>query len=396
MNLALHLAKDSLRHHRLRVRLSMIGIIISVFIISLVIIISDSVKLSFYHQLERIDNRSIIISGARDNGLINLPFSTPRDTLRNTDIKQISKILPKDSAIHSTLITSGGIQFGKTKVTSQIIATSVTNPANLELHMLNGSWFEDEKDKNLVILGEGLANQLLGTNQARSQVITIKGQRFTVIGIIRQTNQALSIRGYNTDHSAYISLDDGQRLIRSDNVSQIIITKISKINQTKTRLSQILTRQHADSSDYSITSGEDISAKMNDLVRLLVVSSLGITSLILLISSISLANIMLVGVIERQREIGIRKAVGANTKDIVSQFLAEALIISLRGGLVGLLLAYIVASIYLLTHSMMISFSPLAIILGLVVPTATGLIAGVYPAYKASKQDIISALNQLT
>ena len=396
MNLALHLAKDSLRHHRLRVRLSMIGIIISVFIISLVIIISDSIKLSFYHQLEQIDKRSIIISGARDNGLINLPFSTPRDTLRNTDIKQISKILPKSSAIHSTLITSGGIQFGKTKVTGQIIATSVTNPANLELHMLNGSWFEDEKDKNLVILGEGLANQLLGTNQARSQVITIKGQRFTVIGIIRQTNQALSIRGYNTDYSAYISLDDGQRLIRSDNVNQIIITKISKINQTKTRLSQILTRQHADSSDYSITSGEDISAKMNDLVRLLVVSSLGITSLILLISSISLANIMLVGVIERQREIGIRKAVGANTKDIVSQFLAEALIISLRGGLVGLLLAYIVASIYLLTHSMMISFSPLAIILGLVVPTATGLIAGVYPAYKASKQDIISALNQLT
>ncbi len=396
MNLALHLAKDSLRHHRLRVRLSMIGIIISVFIISLVIVISDSVKLSFYHQLERIDKRSIIISGARDSGLINLPFSTPRDTLRNTDIKQISKILPKSSAIHSTLITSGGIQFGKTKVTSQIIATSVTNPANLELHMLNGSWFGDEKDKNLVILGEGLANQLLGTNQARSQVITIKGQRFTVIGIIRQTNQALSIRGYNTDYSAYISLDDGQRLIRSDNVSQIIITKISKIDQTKTKLSQILTRQHADSSDYSITSGEDISAKMNDLVRLLVVSSLGITSLILLISSISLANIMLVGVIERQREIGIRKAVGANTKDIVSQFLAEALIISLRGGLVGLLLAYIVASIYLLTHSMMISFSPLAIILGLAVPTVTGLIAGVYPAYKASKQDIISALNQLT
>ena len=135
---------------------------------------------------------------------------------------------------------------------------------------------------------------------------------------------------------------------------------------------------------------------MNDLVRILIMSSLGITSLILLISSISLANIMLVGVIERQREIGIRKAVGADTKDIVSQFLAEALIISLRGGLVGLLLAYIVASIYLLTHSMMISFSPLAIILGLVVPTVTGLIAGVYPAYKASKQDIISALNQLT
>ncbi len=396
MNLALHLAKDSLRHHRLRVRLSMIGIIISVFIISLVIIISDSVKLSFYHQLERIDKRSIIISGARDSGLINLPFSTPRDTLRNTDIKQISKILPKSSAIHSTLITSGGIQFGKTKVTSQIIATSVTNPANLELHMLNGSWFEDEKDKNLVILGEGLANQLLGTNQARSQVITIKGQRFTVIGIIRRTNQALSTRGYNTDYSAYISLDNGQRLIRSDNVSQIIVTKISKIDQTKTKLSQILTHQHADSSDYLITSGEDISAKMNDLVRLLVVSSLGITSLILLISSISLANIMLVGVIERQREIGIRKAVGANTRDIVSQFLAEALIISLRGGLVGLLLAYIVASIYLLTHSMIISFSPLVIILGLVVPTVTGLIAGVYPAYKASKQDIISALNQLT
>lgn len=105
---------------------------------------------------------------------------------------------------------------------------------------------------------------------------------------------------------------------------------------------------------------------------------------------------MLVNIVERKHEIGIRKAVGATTRNIMGQFIAESMIMSLRGGVVGIILAYIVAAIILLFFSINLTFSWLALGIGFVIPIVIGIIAGIYPAYKASKQDIISALNQLT
>ena len=105
---------------------------------------------------------------------------------------------------------------------------------------------------------------------------------------------------------------------------------------------------------------------------------------------------MLVNITERRREIGIRKAVGATTRNIMGQFIAESLIMSLRGGIIGILLAYGVAAIILLFMSINLTFSWLALAVGFIVPIIVGILAGAYPAYRASRQNIIEALNQLT
>lgn len=401
MRLAIRLARQSLASHKLRSRLSTIGIVISVFLVSTILIISDSLKASLEDQMKQLGNNTIIVNGRTSQGLINLG-STADDTLTASDNVAINNIASSygnnNQIIISNLLLPGSLSFSKKTITNaSIVATSMVDPSNLKLELLDGDWFSsDEIDKPWVILGENLANQLIGTDHSQSEVIDIKGYKYTVIGVLEKISQPLSVLGYDINNSAFISLDNGQKINGNNNLSQIIIRNTTDINETKRQISQSLSRNHTDSSDYLVETSLDISNRLAKLIKYLTIGALVIAGLILIISIVSIANIMLVNIIERRHEIGIRKAVGATTRNIMGQFIAESLIMSLRGGLIGLTLAYLISAVLLLFLSINLSFSWLALGLGFAVPVIAGIIAGLYPAYRASRQNIIAALNQLT
>ena len=397
MRLAIRLARQSLRTHKLRARLSTIGIVISITLVSLIFIISDSVKTSLTKQVNQLNNHSIIINGTTNNSLFNLISSLPDDTLLHQDSKYLRDNIDNSTVIDNQIIYGSVSYDGQQLSDITTIATSTTNPDDLNLTLLDGNWFSnDEQNKKWVILGENLANKLIGTVHPQSQVIDIKGEKFTVVGVIKQTKQPLSVLGYDIDNSAFISLDNGQKITDSDNLNQIIVTKIDDVGEIKRQIAQILSNNHVDSNDFAIDTTNDIADRLIELVDYITIIACIVAGLVLLISCISIANIMLVNVVERRREIGIRKAVGATTRNIIGQFIAESLIMSLRGGIIGLVLAYAISAVILLFWSVDLSFSWLALGIGFAVPIITGIIAGVYPAYRASRQDIIEALNQLT
>ena len=397
MRLAIRLARQSLRTHKLRARLSTIGIVISITLVSLIFIISDSVKASLTKQVEQLNNHSVIINGTTSNSLFNLVSSLPDDTLLHQDSKYLRDNIDNSTVIDNQIIYGSISYDGQQLSDITTIATSITNPDDLSLTLLDGNWFSnDEQNKKWVILGENLANKLIGTVHPQSQVIDIKGEKFTVVGVIKQTKQPLSVLGYDIDNSAFISLDNGQKITDSDNLNQIIVTKIDDVGEIKRQIAQILSNNHVDSNDFAIDTTNDIADRLIELVDYITIIACIVAGLVLLISCISIANIMLVNVVERRREIGIRKAVGATTRNIIGQFIAESLIMSLRGGIIGLILAYAISAVILLFWSVDLSFSWLALGIGFAVPIVTGIIAGVYPAYRASRQDIIEALNQLT
>ena len=401
MRLAIRLARQSLASHKLRSRLSTIGIVISVFLVSTILIISDSLKTSLEKQMEQLGNNTIIVNGRTSQGLINLGL-TADDTLTASDNVAINNISSShgdnNQIIISNLLLPGSLSFNKKTITdASIVATSIVDPSNLELELLDGNWFSsDEINKPWVILGENLANKLIGTNHSQSEVIDIKGYKYTVIGVLEKISQPLSVLGYDINNSAFISLDNGQKINGNNNLSQIIIQNTTDINETKRQISQSLSRNHTDSSDYLVETSSDISNRLAKLIKYLTIGAIVIAGLILVISIVSIANIMLVNIIEKRHEIGIRKAVGATTRNIMGQFIAESLIMSLRGGLIGLALAYLISAILLLFLSINLSFSWLALGLGFTVPVIAGIVAGLYPAYRASRQNIIAALNQLT
>ena len=397
MKLAIRLARQSLRSHKLRSRLSTIGIVISVFIISLIFIISDSLKASLADQASVLNSDSIIVNGASSNRLLNLVTTLPDHTLLADDADAIQDRL-SGSHVVSNLILNGSASFDDTQLSNvTTVATSTVSPDDLHLTMLDGGWFSDnERDKKWVILGENLANQLIGTSHPQSQIVDIKGEKFTVVGVVQRTNQPLSVLGYDVDNTAFISLENGRSLADSDNLSQLIVTNVDNVDDAKLTITKALAGNHPDDDDYAIDTASSIAERLTELVNYITIAACGVSGLILLISCISIANIMLVNITERRREIGIRKAVGATTRNIMGQFIAESLIMSLRGGIIGILLAYGVAAIILLFMSVNLTFSWLALAVGFVIPVIVGIIAGVYPAYRASRQNIIEALNQLT
>lgn len=398
---AIRLARENLHNHKARSRLSTVGVVLSVFLVSLIFIISDSLKGNIQRQLANLNEQTIVISGASDSSLLTLTTAMPQATLSNNDVSRLKHDLQNQASaqVNSNLLMHGNISFDGGSINGiTTVATSVHQPSLLGGTIADGDWFNDDNNgtKKWVVLGQDLANQLLGTNKAQSQVVDIKGEKFTVVGVLNKVNQPLSILGYNIDRSAFMSLRNGQAIADNDSISQIIISGTNDTAEVRRLASQSLAKNHSDSSDYTVDTGNNIAGKLTQLVNYLTVGACVLVGIVLLISSISIANIMLVNVVERRREIGIRKAVGATTRNIMSQFLAESLIMALRGGVIGLLLAYLVAAIALLFFNLSVTFSWLALGVGFVVPIAIGVVAGVYPAYRAARQDIISALNQLT
>lgn len=397
MKLAIRLARQSLRSHKLRSRLSTLGVVTSVFLVSLVFIISDSVKANLRQQANQLASKAIVINGRQTSSVFNAKMTLPSATLSNNDVKYVKEITD-NSDVTSSLFINGSLGFdGRQLNNATVIATSALEPTGLKVEMLDGDWFDkDEQSKKWIILGEDLANRLIGTTEVRSQVVDFKGEKFTVVGIIKKVGQPLSIMGYNIDNSAVMSLANGQDITDSHELSQIVATNVNDLNEAKRGIAQALGNDHVDSSDYTINTSAELADQLSDLVNFITIVACSLSATILVVSCISIANIMLVNIVERKHEIGIRKAVGATTRNIMGQFIAESMIMSLRGGVVGIILAYIVAAIILLFFSINLTFSWLALGIGFVIPIVIGIIAGIYPAYKASKQDIISALNQLT
>lgn len=399
MSLAIRLARQNLSNHKTRARLSTLGVVISVFIVSTIFIISDSIKFSLTEQADSLGKDTVIINGSTSSNILSVSINLPKDTLTDKDLSQIKSSINNDTDIISNLVLDGTTRFEDNQIDhTTILSTSIINPKLLNLELNDGSWFSDkELDKKWVILGEDLANKLIGTNHPQNQIIDIKGEKYTVVGVLKRVNQPLSLLGYNVNQSAFISLKNGVNINESDTISQIILKNTDDdSSEIRRKVDQILTNNHDDSSDYSIHLSSDIVSQLTRIIDYITITACSLSVVILLISCISIANIMLVNVTERRHEIGIRKAVGATTRSIINQFMAEALIMSLRGGIIGIILAYIFSAVFLLFTSINLAFSWMAILVGFIIPVAIGIIAGVYPAYRASRQDIIAALNQLT
>lgn len=395
MILAYHLAKNNLRAHKLRSFLTVIGIIVSVFVLSLIFIIEDSVLSNINNQLRSLSKNDLIINGQDNKFNILGLMNTPNNSLGNYDTSTISKIVK--SSINSSLFLSGNASFDKNQLDNiNIIATNSNFKDFNPVKMLSGDWFsEEETSYNWVILGKNLASKLIGSERARNQIINLKGVKFTVIGIAESKNLS-NTAFFDINNSAFIGLKSGQNLAKTDKIGQINVRINNDNKDTKNRIYNILKNNHKDSSDYNIINAKDYlnnTTKSLKSMKLLVVLFVVTT---LIISGIAIMNIMLVGVVERRHEIGIRKAVGATNNNIRNQFILESIILTTRGGLIGFALAYLVGLIVSFYLSINLCFSLNALLIGLAIPVLIGIFFGVYPAVKASRGNIIDALNQLT
>jgi putative ABC transport system permease protein len=255
-----------------------------------------------------------------------------------------------------------------------------------------------ELNSNVMIIGNEIAMKLFPQESPLNKSLQVLGQRFTVVGVLGKKG---SLTGGGDDRVALVTLETGRGLSAQRTQTFEITTSVPKVNDMEFIIGEATSTmriirgdQLGEEESFNIERSDALAKNFEEVTGYLRIGGFGISFITLLGASIALMNIMMVSVTERTREIGVRKAIGASPSLIRMQFLIEAIVICIMGGVGGILLGITVGNIV----SNLISEDASFIIpwgwmlLGLVVCVSVGLLSGFYPAYKASKLDPIESL----
>ena len=255
---------------------------------------------------------------------------------------------------------------------------------------------ESNGARNVAVLGSEVAAHLFEKQDPLAKTVKIDGIRFRVVGVLEKQGSTL-LGNFNPDNQVYIPIGTVFKYFRRNRDSVTIVVRARStemINATKEEALGLMRRvrglMYDEKDDFAINQQEGLTQNYNQVVGVIKLVGLFITGLSLLVGAIGIMNIMFVSVKERTREIGIRKAIGAKKRTIMGQFLTEAALICLIGGLVGLLLAIGLSMIInkFLPTSVQIN----TVILAITISLLTGIVSGLAPAWTAAKMNPVEAL----
>ena len=243
----------------------------------------------------------------------------------------------------------------------------------------------------VAVIGTALAQELFGTQDVVGETVYLDGLAFEIVGVLEE--QGSSMMG-SQDDGLMIPYGTAQRVMRQTQITSFYASATSSeaVDEAERTLDMYLYTKTGDEDNYTLFNQSTLLDAMDSILSTMSLMLGGIAAISLLVGGIGIMNIMLVSVTERTREIGIRKAIGARRSDILSQFLIEAVVLSLSGGLIGLAVGGIGTAILSRVMQMTVSLSVPVALLALGFACLIGVIFGVYPATKASKLRPIEAL----
>lgn len=396
-------AYESLRRNRARTLLTTLGITIGIASVTCILAISTGVSQLINGQIDSFSGQLAVIRPglqSRDpNALVNpvarQSFSTSSLTESDVealqDIKHAEAVVPL-MTINGTVTSSTGSE--KDNV---VLATTYDFPKVADITMRSGQFLDEQTSNTTAVIGQQLALDLYGTDDAIGQLLTIRGQQFTVIGVIKNSKNPINYNNVDLNNAVVVNFERGVLFHQGrSQIQQIDVLADSPKNLGAVvhELNRVMLAQHLGEEDFSITSGRDISRPTNELFSAITTVMTAIAAISLVVGGIGIMNIMLVGVAERTREIGIRKAVGASRGNIVSQFLVESLMISILGGLLGYFFGYVAAFVISTFLYFVPALTWMTAAAAAIMALGIGSIFGIYPAVKAARKNTIESLRQ--
>lgn len=393
--------------NKLRSFLTMLGIIIGVASVITMLAIGQGSKKSIQSQIAEMGSNMIMIQPGTDmRGGVRQDASS-METLKLTDYQSIKDNCKYISAISPVVNSSGQFIYGSNNTPSSIYGVTQDYLTIRQLSVADGEMFTDADIKSstkVCILGKTVVDNLFPNGEEPvGKVVRFNSIPFRVIGVLKS-------KGYN---SMGMDQDDLVLAPYTTIMKRILaITYIQGINcsaiteemtdNATEEITSILRQNHklkdatdtstAQNDDFTIRSQEELATMMNSTTDLMTILLACIAGISLLVGGIGIMNIMYVSVTERTKEIGLRMSVGARGVDILSQFLIEAILLSVTGGIIGVLLGVGASYTVNILAKWPILIQPWSVLLSFIVCTATGVFFGWYPAKKAAQLDPIEAI----
>jgi putative ABC transport system permease protein len=399
------IALRALTVNRTRSALTMLGIVIGVAAVIAMVGVGTGATARIQAQIQSIgSNLIIVLPGSLSSNGVRLGSGAVA-TLTEDDAKAIAAECPSVSAVAPSV--RGGVQvvYGNNNWATTVEGVTPDYMTIRDYTMLSGLFFTDQDvdaAAKVAVLGETVVQNLFGNTDPTGQVAIIKNVPFTVVGVLTPKGQSPS--GQDQDDVILLPISTAKQKVLGTNkanakaVSTLMVQASgpAAMDQAQQEMEALLRERHrildGEEDDFTIRNLTEVFAAQEGSAQVMSILLGAIASVSLIVGGIGIMNIMLVSVTERTREIGLRQAVGAKTRDILSQFLVEAVTLSVLGGMIGIVIG--LAASALISHFAQWStqVSPLSILMAFVFSALVGVFFGYYPARKAAYLDPIDAL----
>jgi len=398
--MTLRIALRALARNKLRAFLTMLGIIIGVGAVIAMVAIGEGAKSTIRSQIAALGtNVLIILPGSNVQGGVRAGFGNV-NTLLDSDAKAIALELRSVAFSSPVLrrqdqVVSGNLNWG---TLAQGVAPEFQQIRDWQI--AEGRFLHEgdmDSAAKVAVIGQTVARQLFGNDDSLDAVIRIRNIPFRVVGVLAPKGQ--TGQGTDQDDTIMIPYTTMQkRLMRITWVQSIVVRAVSaeRVDEAQEQITLLLRQRHRigpdREDDFNVRNLSDIAEAATTTARVMAVLLGSVASISLLVGGIGIMNIMLVSVTERTREIGIRMAVGARSRDIMLQFLVEAVVMAATGGLIGILLGVGSSEVIKQWAQWPTLIDPAIIVIAFLFSGAVGVFFGFYPARKAASLDPIDAL----
>lgn len=397
----LKMAGRSIGSNKLRTLLTMLGIIIGVGAVVSINSIGQGVKQLVTNEVSGLGANVLVLTSGKIGGKSGgggFTSSIGTSTLTQKDYTTVLHDPHVSTAAELSPI-SGIIARGTTPDPNSLIlaATPTYLQANPGEKIASGRFFgAGDTNANVAVLSSDSRDTLFGANAyAVGKSIAVRGQAFTVIGVLKAQDTNQSSFGQGAQSQVFIPTGTAQTLTGSSLQIFRIIAQAKSSNDVQPAVASLnaaIKKNHGGQDDFSVLTQKDILSTLNTILGALTAGISAIAAISLLVGGIGIMNIMLVSVTERTREIGLRKAIGATSLMVLGQFLIEAVVLTVFGGLIGLGLAFVAGKAVAHFAQLTPIITAQTVVVAFVVSALVGIIFGIAPAIKAARMKPIDAL----